>query len=68
MGPDTAWDVGGCLPERPVQELLGLARWEGLPPGEGLLMYRYVCLLSVRSRRDLEIERPMPGTHTVTLQ
>lgn len=27
----------------------------------------YLCAL-VRSRRDLEIERPVPGAHTVTLQ
>ncbi|KAK2504638.1 hypothetical protein MC885_008537, partial [Smutsia gigantea] len=37
----------------------------GFLRGEDLLRY---LVFVVCSRRDLEIERPMPGAHTVTLQ
>ncbi|EFB30108.1 hypothetical protein PANDA_004223, partial [Ailuropoda melanoleuca] len=43
-------------------ERLRWARWEE-PPTE-----LCNCAFIVCSRRDLEIERPMPGAHTVTLQ
>ena len=46
----------------------GLPGWKGASSRGGHAVIWCVCLLFVCSRRDLEIERPMPGAHTVTLQ
>lgn len=47
--------------------LRGLPGCKGAPSSGGYAVIT-VHLFAVCSRRDLEIERPMPGAHTVTLQ
>lgn len=50
------------------QDLLGSAQGEGGASSRGGSADAINGDFVFRSRRDLEIERPMPGVHTVTLQ
>lgn len=81
MSPETSVDPkrpGSDLAQVGVWVFAGVdgAGPPGISSGGGGFLQGRVCYagvmghlsVSVCSRRDLEIERPMPGAHTVTLQ